>query len=670
MKYWFKRDFYEEVRDSIKKNKVSFLLGPRKCGKTVCLQQIKDAYPDAEYFSFKNMPTEDSIALFNRIYESIKNNESKLYLLDEITYAYRPDAYISQLSDYFSEYETDNVKLVLTGSQSVALKQWGHIAFAGSAGYIESDFLTYSEWNRYNKLTGASEASFERFLLDTEKFYNFSSLKDYLESCLDETVRSNAKALNIIYGNDSDGLNSEVLLDICYASMYSLNAHSKKETFFKKDKIYNDMLYYFSGKEGFASKDLADKIAASCVAAYNHLQNYDDVIVAKALYFLQKSKLVTVTPFADSLDSATDFNRYFSDIYYGRTPNISFKETLFNQYNVFMRYPMFLIAVYKDILKEQMPEKMNNALKGNILECYVRSFLPEKDSFELHTEKEEEIDYINPITKEAVEITCFNKDTHSVHLDILPDNYRKILLSKNRYDQIGGIYRVPYYLYVYNNCNFDKCRLYAQDLMPHSVLNNRTGIEFDSQKENTCNVTGLEKDEELIQNVLFFPSANLNHKEGNQVVHNIAKTSSSQEFLQIIASGNIEGQQKFYMTNSEVMDVWKDIVSNPNCSLELAIDIAVEIMLNKDKLGIAKAKEMMGDVSLRIKDKDKSIAGIIYGYANDKTNEEQTYVMITAQLQQQGLKSIIHSDNPVSRDNKSNKYIELISDIPDPKTED
>ena len=40
MGYKFKRDIYRDIKMSIVNNVVTFLLGPRKCGKTICLKQI------------------------------------------------------------------------------------------------------------------------------------------------------------------------------------------------------------------------------------------------------------------------------------------------------------------------------------------------------------------------------------------------------------------------------------------------------------------------------------------------------------------------------------------------------------------------------------------------------------------------------------------------------
>ena len=53
MFYDFYRDFYFLVADSIKNNSVTFLLGTRKCGKTVCLHQLNKNGEHTKYIDFK-----------------------------------------------------------------------------------------------------------------------------------------------------------------------------------------------------------------------------------------------------------------------------------------------------------------------------------------------------------------------------------------------------------------------------------------------------------------------------------------------------------------------------------------------------------------------------------------------------------------------------------------
>lgn len=102
-RYPFKRDFYEDVVESIQKHRATFVLGPRKCGKTVCLKQIEGSFENSEYIDFKEIQDDmDSQDVFLKVRKSIENDEDKIYLLDEITHALNPEANICILARLFS----------------------------------------------------------------------------------------------------------------------------------------------------------------------------------------------------------------------------------------------------------------------------------------------------------------------------------------------------------------------------------------------------------------------------------------------------------------------------------------------------------------------------------------------------------------------------------------
>lgn len=58
---------------------------------------------------------------------------------------------------------------------------------------------------------------------------------------------------------------------------------------------------------------------------------------------------------------------------------------------------MFNVAILRDILKEQMPDRLPNGLLGSIVECHVRGMLPERLSAEYHDDNDNEIDYVNTV---------------------------------------------------------------------------------------------------------------------------------------------------------------------------------------------------------------------------------------------------------------------------------
>ena len=112
MHYDYKRKLYFEICDELKAQSNVFLLGPRKCGKTVCLHQVEDTFNYAKYFDLKTLSATQITQLFMSIQKSIENNEEILYLLDEITYAEFPEREINAIAMYFSEYNNSKTKIV------------------------------------------------------------------------------------------------------------------------------------------------------------------------------------------------------------------------------------------------------------------------------------------------------------------------------------------------------------------------------------------------------------------------------------------------------------------------------------------------------------------------------------------------------------------------------
>lgn len=143
-KYNFKRSFYYEVEKAIKESSISFILGPRKCGKTVCMHQLEDALDNAVYVDMKSEFDTDEKRrnAVNGILKNIANNDSIVYLIDEATYMPTPDKDIARIAGAFSEYDNQNTKVVFSGSQSKALEFWGHIACGGNAALMKQLYPT------------------------------------------------------------------------------------------------------------------------------------------------------------------------------------------------------------------------------------------------------------------------------------------------------------------------------------------------------------------------------------------------------------------------------------------------------------------------------------------------------------------------------------------------
>ena len=143
------------------------------------------------------------------------------------------------------------------------MNAWANRAFAGNVGKVKVDFLTYSEFLSYKNITEVSPATYNQFLYEAADFYNFSSLEDYIEGCLEETITSNANAANYIFDNECDLIkdNPKLLINICYQTMFTLHNHVSVNTFFKNDKLKDTIIGTFHEvcrKIGY--KTVAEKI--------------------------------------------------------------------------------------------------------------------------------------------------------------------------------------------------------------------------------------------------------------------------------------------------------------------------------------------------------------------------------------------------------------------------
>lgn len=470
MKYSFFRDFFYDVKSSIEKNAVTFILGPRKCGKTVCLKQLDEVIKNTEYIDFKHMDENERQENIRRIRSSVFNKESKLYLLDEITYLSAPELFIYQIADWYTDVENSTTKIVIAGSQSVALETWANRAYAGNAGKIKADFLTYSEFLRYKGIKEISAETYNKFLYETSEFYNIGSLKDYLSGCIDETIISNANSSNYIQNNDCELIQNDLhfLVNVCYQTLFTLHNQASVTSFFRDNKLADSIINYFRDVcNELEQKDIADRIQKSFIGSYSTIKSKDIETLKQALTFLRKCDLIRITPVSNDIWNVPDVVR---DIQSGDR-GIGYKAQIFKDYNITIKYPMFYIQILKDILNEDMPAKLPKQLLGSIVECHARGLLPEGFEFrkneyaEDHSEITKEIDYVNLSYCIAIELTISRK--HATHFDLLPDYIQPYLLTRDRSDLHGSIKKIPYYYFLYALSEHSKNLLKMPD---HKIL--------------------------------------------------------------------------------------------------------------------------------------------------------------------------------------------------------
>lgn len=443
--YSYKRNFYYDIEKAIGKTNIVFLAGPRKCGKTVALLQLKKSRKNVKYYNFKTLTQDESMELFDTIKLAMDEDKDEVFLLDEITYAYQPEKEINEISIQISEKPCNNTKIVFTGSQSVALEAWANRAFCGNASIIRTDFLNYSEWLSYKDIKESSEASYSQFLYEVDEFYGFVSLEDYLRGCLEETIISNHKTDNVIMGNDVYLVDIDSLLDICYATLFTLHNHVNSYKFAKNDKLNETIRFYFRDVcKQIGTDEMGERIAASFIGRYNDFKSKDLDTLKQAFQFLHGIGLITITPISDSTERIPNIRRDLSI----SDSQINYKDELFKSYNVCIKYPMFYMAILKDILKESLPEKLPTALLGSIVECHVRGILPEKGTFEFQDLDGHEVDYVNVQERMALEITISNKRSNEMNFKYLPQDYQKILLTKDIEEACENRVRIPYHKFI------------------------------------------------------------------------------------------------------------------------------------------------------------------------------------------------------------------------------
>lgn len=370
--YSFKRYIYNDIVKALAgDNRVIVLLGPRKCGKTVCLQQIHKAYSNSKYVDLKRV--DDTNTIRNTVINSIAQSQPIIYLIDEVTYWDHASETICWISDTFAEYPDSKTQIILAGSQSRALEYWCHKAFAASAYYIRADFLNYHEWLEYKNLEVTAD-SYARFLVEVNNFYGMQSsysILDYLHGCLDETVVSNAKSISLILDNDCDKLSVQLLLDVLHAILISRHQLVNASTFAKADTLINDIKYFY---EDVADSKVIDRICHVLENRYQALSGIDMESLRQAINFLYNCGLITITVITDDLAGYHDALKVIkSEVCFDES--IKSKAFFFSHYNVSIKHPMFYLAILRYLLQSDTVS-LPPSLLGSLVECHTRGLLP------------------------------------------------------------------------------------------------------------------------------------------------------------------------------------------------------------------------------------------------------------------------------------------------------
>lgn len=387
-KYEFKRNFYYDVKKSVEDNRVTFVLGPRITGKTVCLKQLADELPNSGYYNAKMMSGDETVDLIDEIVFCIQHNENRAFLVDETTYLLLPEKMLAKTANACADCKNTNTKVVFTGSPSSALRAWAVRAFAGNAKYIFTDFLSCPEWLKFKGLSETSALAYNQFIFGLREFYSdFVSIDAYLESCLDIVSLSNFKTSNIIFNNECDKLTVPILKDI----LYSAATHTYREMPF-------DVM-----KQGYI--------------------------------FLQRNGLVTLTHISDETKDFENIIDVMADLCRRNNSKITNSADLANMVNISVKHPMFFAEIAKE-------KELKGDILGGAVECHARGILSQECSYVYHRDKQT-VDYVNFAERKAVNFSERNSFEH------LPQDFKKTVLTKDTAGSKNGVEYIPYYKFFY-----------------------------------------------------------------------------------------------------------------------------------------------------------------------------------------------------------------------------
>lgn len=413
--YNFKRDFFYEAENAIENSSITFITGPKKCGKTVCLRQLADADENVLYINMKyDFDTDEKRNdVVSSVVNSIANGQKIIYLIDDAEYMALPDKDIAKIAGAYSKYDNQCTKVVFAGGHSESLEFWGHIACGGNASFIRVGFPSFSEWLSIKGITDVSERSYADFLYGCKEFcQGFDNTEKYLQDYLDETAELAEKPIEYITGAEAESVDVNTILSVLCSSI--------KEQINKADISENH------------TGDLEKSVSES---------NYD---CKNAIRFLSDNKLATLTYITDKPTAdpyiTQKFLKPYNELY--RNPEV------FSRLRLTVDYPMFCIDLIKNTIKVANSDKISDDILRIIVTAHIRSLLSCSGVFE---------DENSPISTVfignsgySVEVLLSDDIALSHSLDSVPEDYEKIILTRSREEALNNVRLIPYYRFIFD----------------------------------------------------------------------------------------------------------------------------------------------------------------------------------------------------------------------------
>lgn len=413
--YNFKRDFFYEAENAIENSSITFITGPKKCGKTVCLRQLADADENALYINMKyDFDTDEKRNdVVSGVVNSIANGQKIIYLIDDAEYMALPDKDIAKIAGAYSKYDNQCTKVVFAGGHSELLEFWGHIACGGNASFIRVGFLSFSEWLSFKGITEISERSYADFLHGCKEFCKgFDNTEKYLQDYLDETAELAEKPIEYITGAETESVNVNTILNVLCSSI----------------------------KEQINKADISENHTGNLEKSV-HISNYDR---KKAIRFLSDNKLATLTYITDKPTADPYITQKFlkpsNELY--RNPEV------FSRLRLTVDYPMFCIDLIKNTIKVANPDKISDDILRIIVTAHIRSLLSCSGVFEYENSPVSTVFIGN--SGYSVEVLLSDDIALSHSLDSVPEDYEKIILTRSREEALNNVRLIPYYRFIYD----------------------------------------------------------------------------------------------------------------------------------------------------------------------------------------------------------------------------
>lgn len=476
--YPFKRRMFYKLKDFIDKHplNIAYVTGPRRCGKTVVLKQLREAYSDrAIYVNFKE-GSDESILL--EILQDAKEGKDTIYLLDEITSLDYFDTELMTLDTMLGK-----VKVILTGSQSHMLDMVCGINYATKAKKYSMGFLTFSEYLEYKGKTLLKDSNFvptveragelmrditaDDYIDFIIQQYSFRDVIEdgnrYVRDCISESVISNRKAKRDRYSVVKSEISTEMILKVAYAILFKLHNNVDRGGLFEGTSLNLALKAYKKKDRTFPIAYALEQVKETLKLYYQETTRMSTLELTQSIRFLLECDMIVVSIKYDSEEPSRFTERYFlSEIYNGRLCDMTADEIL-TEYDITFKYPLFIVTILFDLI-DKIPDIRDinkrdfifGSFLGSLLECEIKGYFSEfygtNYLYKLYRRSEmKEVDFYNISSRIAVEITCSNKSLQDVHFSTFReyDSLRKILLTKDINDEIQGIRRIPYYIFAY-----------------------------------------------------------------------------------------------------------------------------------------------------------------------------------------------------------------------------